>query len=281
MKWGQAKDFGALLLVPPAPPGPKRTGPTDLERAAKHHYVIEPGGKWKPGITTIAAMTDRGDTLRNAQARLTAEIAVNEPGRRLDFNSDHEYARWLARAASDRWSDKSNLGTRVHQHANDWANGRSAETLADEQGHLDALQSFIETEVVRFIASEAYVGCPTHGYGGRLDQLGELHSWPGVTLWDWKTGRNRRYAALRDALQLVGLATAEGFIRYDAEGWVSHLEPLPEIHHLLDVYLSEKGTYTVYETPMDDSLVDLVHQLAAAYHGQKRAEKYLRQKGLL
>ena len=257
----------------PAPVG------SDRDKAERlHHYIVEPGGLWMPGATTIAGLPDDGEGLKRGAAKETARIALFESHLIEEQPPDQRFD-WLKSEYDRRWKLKGDLGTRVHNHALEWAKGLPVDEQPDETPRLDALARFIETEVLEWIALERVVGCQKHGYGARLDFIARLVRFDGaVTLGDWKTG-NRTFSVLKDALQLVGIAHADGFVVYDDKGMLTGFDPLPEIEHLVNVYLTPEGTYQVYETPPDDSLLTLFHACCTMYHARSDAKKYLRSKG--
>lgn len=253
---------------------------SDFHKAAcLHRYIVVPGGDPMPGATTIAGFGDGGEGLKFGAAKLTAEIAVQESHHREDFDSLDAYQGWLAKEFDVRWKQKADLGTRVHDHALAWSQGKEIDSHFDEDPYLDALERFYADEVVEWIACERIVGSPTHGYGGRADWWAELRSY-GPTLGDWKTGA-RKYSVLKDSLQLTGLNDAEGFVLHDRDGMVAdEVEPLPSVNALLNVYLLPSGEYEVYPTPLNDpDLTDAFRALCAGYHARRRAVARLKREG--
>lgn len=227
-----------------------------------------------PGCTTIASYGDNKSGLIAGMAKATARIAVFDE---RDIASPESYARWLSGEAQRRWDAKADLGTRVHAHALARSQNRPIDLKADELGHVFALDAFIEKEVDSFTTCETVVGDGVWGYGGRGDAWGVLKSY-GPSLWDYKTGE-RRYSELKDALQLAGLASAKGFVRYDASGMVvDGFGDMPEIGHWLDVYLADDGNYKIYETPIDELLIQSFRQRCLAYHADRRARGALKGK---
>jgi hypothetical protein len=249
---------------------------SDFHKAAcLHRYVVAPGGEPTPGATTIAGYGDSGDGLKFGAAKLTAEIATYEHEMRDQLGLD-EYCRWLGGEFDRRWKAKANLGTRVHDQALAWSQGKEITALPDEEPYLDALAAFISEQVTEFVACERIVGHPEFGYGGRGDAWGVLVG-RGVTCWDYKTGE-RKYNVLKDALQLTGLTTALGFTVYDHAGALEYYEPTPAVDSLVNVYLHNDGTYALYDTPANDPvLIDAFRRNCAAYHARKLAEKRMKE----
>jgi hypothetical protein len=260
-------DFSALLLADREPEPPRRRSRrTDLELAAKHGYIVEPGSRERcPGITHLAGMTERGESLLRGLGRQTAEIAVFEP--RPDGMDDRSYARWLSREVASRWKGKAARGTRVHEHHEAWSRGEDSPVRADDEGLVDALAAFWSAHRPQFLHCEVNLGNARHRFGCRADAVGHLRGYDGVSIWDIKTGSNRRYSVLTDAVQVVGQSMCDVLVYED--GMVAGWDPLPQVTHLLDVYLSVEGTFRIYETAKTVELVRLVEQLAATYWAQK------------
>ena len=228
---------------------------TDLDLAKKHRYIVESGGAVMPGVTTICGVLDMGDKagrMAGAAAKLTRE------GK--DYRKE--------------WNAKRDRGSRIHEHALAWSQNRDVEVLASDEGHMDALEKFHTDNSPLWIANEIVVGNAEFGYGGCLDAIAILQTGEhaGYTaLLDWKGGSAY---PLEHGLQLVAYSAAQVVLYQD--GMVAATQLLPDLDVLLDVYLTEDGTYSIAEVTEIDALLVLWERLCATYH----AAKACREKGI-
>jgi hypothetical protein len=268
-----------LLLAKRSPVAPKRKGKTDLELAANHGYRLRPGGPLTPGITSLTRLVDKPDGLLRGLGRQTANIAVFEPQHQYRFDSNSAYANWLGREAQNRWITKRELGTHVHEIHASWGTdpGRPIVVQPPAAGLVDGLASFWEAEHPRLEYVEVLLGNEDDEFGARADGIGFLDNFPGLSIWDVKTGSNRRYNFLTDALQLVGQWMCRRIL-YDEWGMFAGFAELPEISHLLNVYLTHDGHHHIFRTEPHPVLEQLVRDLADVWWGRKSAIDILKGK---
>ena len=187
---------------------------------SRHRYTHPYTGERYPGVTSIANCYDDGDKLG---AGAGAGAALQKQG--IDYRQD--------------WNAKKVLGTRVHSYAHLWVQGKTAEVLDEDEGHMDAFAKFCREKEPQWIQTERAVVSDL-GYGGALDAIGEFDGlW---VLCDFKTGR---HWAVPLTLQLAAYRYAEGMILYDEEGQSKALEPMPHIDACAGLYLAADGTYNL------------------------------------
>lgn len=235
---------------------------TDLQLADRHRYVTAPGRKPGPGVTTIIGNLSK-DGLKWWSARITAEIATLEDRTIFD---DRAYIEWLRRQFNDRTG--SDLGTRVHDHALSWAQGREISPLADEEGFIDALSKFYADHDPQWIVAERVLVNAELDYGGRMDAIGELPE-RGVTLVDYKTGGIYLESV---ALQLEAYEHCELAV-YGDDGMLAKSEPLPKIDSHAVVYLHADGTYRLVDVPADPLAWPIFCHLREVHSWRKEIEK--------
>lgn len=246
---------------------------TDFDYALKHKYRVESGGDFVPGVTTAIGIIDKPALVWSA-AEIAARCATENSRRKksivkkhrewlassrgksattkrkhelAQFGSDDDVFVHWARGEHDRvWRAKAERGTRVHDVAERWARGEEVDVLDEDNGFVDALESFHFQYRPRFIMAERIVLNRQLGYGGRFDAIAELsgNGIEGRFMLDWKTGgQYPMNVAMQFAGYLEGdLATFDeaGNLRA-AHEW----EVLPELDGALTVYLREDGTVRV------------------------------------
>ena len=197
---------------------------SDREAAEKRHIYSDPRtGERVIGVTTVVGCFDSGDKI-GAGAGAAAKL----------IRSGVDYRK--------QWNEKKDLGSRIHEHVARWAEGKTADVLEEDMGHMDAFENFCRAEKPEWIATErAVVG---DGFGGKLDLIGWLPKRESYWLLDAKSGRPYKAELL---LQLAGYAGSDGFIVYDESGKAVGIEPLPHIERWGGLYLSGDGTYFLAE----------------------------------
>ena len=198
---------------------------SDLQRAQNSHKYRDPrSGALLTSVTSIVGNWDDGDKLgagAGAAVKLT-KLGINY---------------------RDEWNAKRDLGNRLHAYAALWAEGKSAEVLDADQGHLDGFTAFCNAKHPEWLWSERAV-VSSLGFGGRLDLIGY---WEGqYHLVDLKSGRIWRREL---SLQLAGYGSADGFVVYDDEGMAAEVEPMPHIDAWHGLYLSGDGRAELVDVP--------------------------------
>jgi hypothetical protein len=197
---------------------------SDRDTAEKRHIYSDPRtGERVIGVTTVVGCYDSGDKI-GAGAGAAAKL----------LRAGVDYRR--------QWNEKKDLGSRIHEHVAKWAEGKTADVLEEDMGHMDAFENFCRAEKPEWIATErAVVG---NGFGGKLDLIAWLPNRESYWLLDAKSGRPYKAELL---LQLAGYAGSDGFIVYDETGKAVGIEPLPPIERWGGLYLSGDGTYFLSE----------------------------------
>ncbi len=285
--------------------------PTDQQLADKHQYVTEHGRKPAPGVTTITSLIDK-PALKWASSEVAAKTALDVLKRntydtvvyghrqacmrnprkwvnnsegieiRPRYASDDEIFVDYCRGEFDRqWKAKAQKGSRIHEHALEWSQGNAIEQLPDEKGYLDALEKWMIDFEPEDICNEIIVLHPNPAnddsleFGGRTDKIAEIRKrgWTGTNLIDFKTGRE---GYIEDkALQAAGYWGAKGIARYNPDGSLGTLDPMPKIKRAMTVYLREDGTYGV-DDPLKHISLDEAWQyflhLRRAWNHHKKIE---------
>jgi len=284
---------------------------TDLELAAVHKYVVEPGGKPVIGVTSVNVLEKQAfkwtfatvasattwdlcpdylsvaetyrETLQSTPyGRTKLKKILAERGERGE--EEALFLHFCRGECQRQWDAKAALGTRVHDHALDWAMQRDAEVLPDEEPYMDALEKLYAEQEPEMVLAEVVVGNPVPtwpyqhnradpllAYGGRFDWLGRLKSLPGITLMDYKTGGEYLDST---ALQLVAYGRAAQ-VHYDKDGMVNRLVPLPHITNYRTCYLQPDGEYRLvnpYEVLTEDDCFATFLHLRAATNWQFKVE---------
>jgi hypothetical protein len=212
-----------------------KTRVSDLQLAeSKHQYTDPRTGQRVVSVTSIVGAFDSGDKLG---AGAGAAVKLTKEG--------YDYRQV--------WREKAETGSRVHNYAQLWVEGRQADVPDEEGAYMDAFAGFCNDYHPQWIEVERAV-VHSMGYGGRFDMIGEIESWTSPSssesaLIDIKTGKT--YAD-QLTLQLAGYRFADGMIEYDTEGMAVGLEPMPHIDVCAGLYLHNDGTYDLKYVQADD-----------------------------
>jgi hypothetical protein len=222
---------------------------SDAAWAADHRYVVEPGGKPMPGVTTIIHQLEK-PLVTKAAVRLTRE------------GKDHVA----------EWKVKSDLGTRVHNYAEERMRGHDAlwrVTEPSDEPYLEAWEAWHrEYKPIPLLVEPVLIyNHPELGYGGRPDLVCQY----GIV--DYKTGR---HFLVDPMLQLNAYDRCSVAVYED--GWLKREVPLPRErgHGLVTVYLNGDGTYEHVEVPNTTEIFSTFLSLRAVYGGIKRLEAWER-----
>lgn len=177
-----------------------------ITRSADHQYAYD--GTTYPGVTSILKVLDKSGPLMAWAARMTAEAAIaNLPA--LPALLDSVGPQGVVKALTSRsaWKNEEarDLGTTVHQYADDLVNGRELPTMPEAAwSRVKAYAGWWEASGWTLRLSEAYIVHPELGYGGTFDLL--CRDRDGLTvLADIKTGKG---VYPETALQLAAYGTA-------------------------------------------------------------------------
>ena len=227
-------------------------GKTDLQLAEAHRYKLLDGTPCV-NVTAVAECLDPGDKA-GRMAGAAAKIAKTGG----DYRAE--------------WNAKRDLGTRVHRYAEAFLRGKSAEVVAGDEKHCDALERFFEERKPTPIEIESIV-LSHHGYGGRLDAICEMDDDEGervIALPDWKSGGFYPTAL---TLQLAAYRFADGIAVYHPNGKLDTVRPLPEIEATCGVYLQADGTYKVRWVEAGKAAFAHFVNLLLAYKWAKEVER--------
>ena len=286
---------------------------SDYELALNHQYITEHGRHPAVGVTTVINLLEK-PALKWGAARIAAKNAVlnsyhysdlaeeiklelKRKKRKKIRNLDNEEIYWTDATDEEilihyfrgsfqkEWDIKSDLGTRVHDHAENLSKGRTIMASEDVLGHLQAWQSWFDFYQPEFIHTELVVLHPNPfnridlEYGGRFDWIARLHGggslWEGkVVLGDYKTGS---YYPGGPAIQAAAYLTSKGMGIYDLAGNLIYIEPLPKIDAAMTLYLHSDGTYDAINPFNTDLTIDLATKaffnLRSLYNFQKLVDK--------
>lgn len=193
-------------------------------------YVHPITGERVPSVTTIMKEGIAKPRLIGWAARLAADYAI-ENWAALDELSLYE-RREEIRYAHDREREKaSELGTKVHNVIDDWAQGRPHSPAKETKPFLNNFISFMLERQPRFIETEATVWSRKHQYAGTFDWVAEING--EVLLGDTKSGK-RVYEEV--GMQLAALSHADFLIRPDGTE-----EPMPEFAGLAVLHVRPRG----------------------------------------
>jgi len=209
---------------------------TDLELATKHKYKLM-SGEVGINVTAVTGLLDdegKSSRMAGAAAKLTRE--------------GQNYRQV--------WKSKMERGTRIHGHCEAWLRGENVNVIRDDQPFMDGLAKFFydlkpqPVEIERVVLSHL-------GYGGRFDSILRF---PTGEQWlvDLKSGSPH---FVEHSCQLAAYAKADGMARYDREGQLMGLEPLPRIDYAGCLYLTEDGDYTLTEYPVERAWPIFTHLL--------------------
>ena len=196
---------------------------SDLDRSKNSHRYRDPRtGELLIGVTTVVGSFSEGD---KAGAMAGAAVKLTKMG--LSYH--------------DEWNAKRNLGTRVHAYIGQWAKGKTADVLAEDEGHLDAFTAFCRAKKPEWLETERAV-VSSLGYGGRFDLIGYFEG----EYWalDGKTGKIYETEL---ELQLAGYMGTDGMVVYDAAGTAIGIEPLPHVDRWAGLYLTGDGKAQLVE----------------------------------
>ena len=217
-------------------PAPKASDKDLAENA--HKYRDPRTGDLLISVTRVVGSYDDGDKLG---AGAGAAVKLTKEGKNY----------------REVWNAKRDLGSRVHKHAADWAQGKTVDVLDTDGPYLDAILAFCQSVRPEWIAVERAV-VSSLGYGGRFDAVAEIG---GVsTLLDFKTGRAW---LLELSMQLSAYRFADGMVVYNAEGKAVMVEPMPHVERCAGLYLDETGTAKMVEVDADEAAFGaFCHQLS-------------------
>ena len=222
--------------------------PAAIQRSADHRYTFE--GKTYPGVTSILGMLDKSGPLVGWAKRKTAEIAVELTARAelaslIEKVGPEGAIRALTSGPDWQTEQARDLGTTVHELADDYVNGKGIpDTLAPVVAARVA--SYAEWWVKsgwKLRLSEAMVVEPTDGasgyggYGGTFDLL--AYDRDGRTvLADIKTGKGVYREAV---LQLA----AYGMAQYVAPANSPTAYPMVQPDRYVILHVTEEGVREV------------------------------------
>jgi hypothetical protein len=180
---------------------------TGLTRDDKHRYRWN-DGPLVPGVTTVQGMKDKSGPLVGWAKREVAACAVRNLGMlntMVTTGGPASAETWLAGLPDYQRDSSADLGSSVHQLAEQIALGQSPVINEAEAPFIEAFQrDFLERYRPDFRAVEFMVYSERYQYGGTGDAVCVID---GVTwLIDYKTGKGIYPEA---ALQLAGLQWAD------------------------------------------------------------------------
>lgn len=181
-----------------------------LTRDTAHVYTWNDGTKVSgplPSVTTVLRVVDKSGPLVGWAKRETAACAVRNLDmlvRMREAGGDAAATAWLKGIPDYQRDTAADMGSRVHQLAEQLAQGVEPEVTADEAPFADAYRAFLVAYRPRFLAVEEMVASLRHAYGGTLDAIAVIggETW----LLDVKTGAGV-YA--ETGLQLAAYAAAD------------------------------------------------------------------------
>ncbi|MDR3633819.1 MAG: hypothetical protein P4L84_08280, partial [Isosphaeraceae bacterium] len=149
--------------------------PLGLTRTADHVYTFNTGTEVfspLPSVTTILKVLDKSGPLVGWAKRETG--------------GDAAAVAWLKTIPDFQRGTAADIGTRVHQLAEQLARGAEPEVTEVEAPYVRAYRSFLATYQPRFLAVEEMVASLKHRYAGTLDAVAIIdgETW----LLDVKTG---------------------------------------------------------------------------------------------
>jgi hypothetical protein len=161
--------MGARQVTPAAIPQ------VGIHRTEDHWYYYDGAGPF-PGVTTIIGMYDKSDALIGWAKREVSSFAIRRLAdieKRLHEGEDPERVRkWIASIPDYQRDAAADLGTRVHEAAEELANfGRMAAVSDDVRPYALQYQRFM-AETQPDILLVEYMGISlTHRYGGTGDLI--------------------------------------------------------------------------------------------------------------
>ena len=254
---------------------------TDYELAMAHKYVTVHGRKPAEGVTTTLSMLNKPALVWSAAeitARFTYEtltgglledvadtvkpyaMVKNAMGEKVKAKEATLLDKFLHACRAEhkrRWDAKADLGSRVHDHALDWALGKEIEILEDEVAWMQCVEKFFVMYQPKFLYVEEVVVNPSPmgddslEYGGRFDAIVEID---GKTyLIDYKTG-SPGYPVDK-ALQGAAYAHCE-IAQYNESGDLVGTLPLPPLDGLRTVYFNGTGDDPIVEDPLANTTLE-------------------------
>ncbi len=277
------------------------TKKTDYELAMSHKYVTEHGRKPAESVTSIISLLDK-PALMWSSAEIAAhftyeavlqdkieEVANSVQPYALVKNKDGEKVKATQATLEERflhacrgvfkkkWDEKANLGSRIHDHALNWALGKDANVLEDEISWMKGVEKFFVDFEPKFLFVEEVVVNPSPlgedalEYGGRFDAIVEMEG--NTYLIDYKTG-SPGYPVAK-ALQGAAYANCQIAV-YDEEGNLSHTLPLPKLDGLRTVYFNIEGNYAI-ENPFEgESGLTTIEQSYESFINLKRVRNWIK-----
>ena len=161
-----------------------------ITRSNDHQYTYQ--GVTYPGVTSILKVLDKSGPLMAWAARMTAEAAIatlpNLPAL-LESVGPQGVVKALTSRSAWKNEEARDLGTAVHQYADDLVNGRELPTMPEAAwSRVKAYAGWWEASGWTLRLSESYIVNPEFGYGGTFDLL--CRDRDGATvLADIKTGK--------------------------------------------------------------------------------------------
>lgn len=212
-------------------------------------------GLAKPGLVNWAARTVAKDVADNMEHLITLKTK----------KSIQEYL--MDRFNGSRDMSAANVGTLVHGHADDIAQGRDADVYTEEViPFMSSFDQFLEDWNPQYLYSEAFVFSRTYGYGGTLDAIVRIN---GVNyVLDIKTGNN--------VWPEVGLQLS-AYARADCIGGKSGEESeLPVLHPKQGLVLHLRPErYTLRPVRISDEVFNGFLACLDMHHYQKYTQHYI------
>ena len=239
---------------------------TDLENALNHKYKVYSTGDFVPGVTSVIGIVDK-PALKWASAKIAARTAAENIHEMTDLD---EYVKECTGEFDRQWREKAKRGNRVHEVAEKWARGETAEVPHSDQGFVDALASFYSDHSPVTVMAERVVIHSLMHYGGRFDAIVEMDG--GRYLIDYKTGGHYPIDVAMQASAYMKAMLAN----YDDEGRIGHFSRLPDLDGARIIYLGEDGSYEVVDPfaaiTLEDAFSAFTHALML-YRSIKTMEK--------
>ncbi len=243
-------------------------------------YAIEVGGKHvAPTVTGVLGVL--GKNLHFGSAKETALFFVHHPDEWRNL-SEAEAVEIGRKHFSGIWKKKADLGTRVHDMAQSWAQGFNVECPPECGPYLDALERFYADYRPEWIEVERSVfrEDPDTSFGGTFDAiatlstgLGEPEHW----LLDIKTGRD---VWPETDLQLAAYRYADAMGVYDDAGEMIDVDPLPPIDRCGVLHLRDDGSYGLVPLEAGPEQFDVFLSLRRVWAWHNRNTKPIRDKAL-
>ena len=181
--------YNHLMSTSTTPPG---IPPLGLTRTASHVYSWNDGATVHtplPSVTTVLRVVDKSGPLVGWAKRETAACAVRNLDmllRMREAGGDAAAVAWLKGIPDFQRDTAADIGTRVHQLAEQLARGAEPDVAEAEAPYVRAYRDFLATYEPRFLAVEEMVASLRHQYAGTLDAVAIIdgETW----LLDVKTG---------------------------------------------------------------------------------------------